>query len=100
MQSEDGEADNESNLVAMVTTLGIDSSFLSGGSSSSSKDHNGKKNNMKLWNDDYTIKHKLNDLLPPFDPRPGRVNLPQTLDLEIPPPGNNHYIFTLNEALG
>ena len=95
MQSEDGEAgDNESNLVAMVTTLGIDSSFLSGSSSSSSKgDHHsnaGKKNNMKLWNDDYTIKHKLNDLLPPFDPRPGRVNLPQTLDLEIPTPGNNH----------
>ena len=87
MQSEDGEADNESNLVAMVTTLGIDSSMLSVGGATSSKDSSGKKNNVKSWNDDYTIKHKLNDLLPPFDPRPGRVNLPQTLDLEIPPPG-------------
>ena len=37
--------------------------------------------------DDHTIQRKLPDLLPAFDPRPGRLNLPQTVDFAVPAPG-------------
>ena len=54
---------------------------------------NPKRNNSssnsgpRTWDDDHTIKHHLHALIPAFDPRPGRMNLQQTIDLEIPPPG-------------
>uniref|UniRef100_H2XKE2 E3 ubiquitin-protein ligase n=1 Tax=Ciona intestinalis TaxID=7719 RepID=H2XKE2_CIOIN len=41
------------------------------------------------WDDDHVIKRNLPALIPAFDPRPGRMNLLQTVDLEIPPPGSN-----------
>merc|ERR1719312_1426507 len=40
----------------------------------------------KHWDDDYVIKRKFSALIPAFDPRPGRTNVNQTSDLEVPKP--------------
>ncbi|KAJ0175593.1 hypothetical protein K1T71_008752 [Dendrolimus kikuchii] len=36
------------------------------------------------WDDDFVLKRQFSALIPAFDPRPGRTNLNQTVDLEIP----------------
>nr|XP_033808049.1 E3 ubiquitin-protein ligase HECTD1 isoform X7 [Geotrypetes seraphini] len=41
----------------------------------------------RTWDDDYVLKRQFSALVPAFDPRPGRTNVQQTTDLEIPPPG-------------
>ncbi|XP_023216677.1 E3 ubiquitin-protein ligase HECTD1-like [Centruroides sculpturatus] len=47
---------------------------------------NGKR---RSWDDDFTLKRQFSALIPTFDPRPGRTNVNQTTDLEIPPPGSD-----------
>lgn len=42
----------------------------------------------KSWDDDFVIKRQFSALIPAFDPRPGRTNVNQTSDLEIPAPGS------------
>ncbi len=37
--------------------------------------------------EDYVLKQAFNALVPAFDPRPGRTNVPQIQDFEVPPPG-------------
>lgn len=44
----------------------------------------------KSWDDEYVLKRQFSALIPAFDPRPGRTNVNQTSDLEIPPPGTNN----------
>nr|XP_045011383.1 E3 ubiquitin-protein ligase HECTD1 isoform X5 [Jaculus jaculus] len=44
----------------------------------------------RTWDDDYVLKRQFSALVPAFDPRPGRTNVQQTTDLEIPPPGTPH----------
>lgn len=41
----------------------------------------------RTWDDDFVLKRQFSALVPAFDPRPGRTNVQQTTDLEIPPPG-------------
>lgn len=41
----------------------------------------------KSWDDEFVLKRQFSALIPAFDPRPGRTNVNQTSDLEIPPPG-------------
>ncbi|KAL0831252.1 hypothetical protein ABMA28_002100 [Loxostege sticticalis] len=36
------------------------------------------------WDDDFVLKRQFSALIPAFDPRPGRTNLNQTVDLDIP----------------
>uniref|UniRef100_T1J5Y0 E3 ubiquitin-protein ligase n=1 Tax=Strigamia maritima TaxID=126957 RepID=T1J5Y0_STRMM len=45
---------------------------------------NGKR---RSWDDEFVLKRQFSALIPAFDPRPGRTNINQTTDLEIPPPG-------------
>merc|ERR1719318_750849 len=40
----------------------------------------------KHWDDDHVLKRKFSALIPAFDPRPGRTNINQTSDLEVPIP--------------
>ena len=40
----------------------------------------------KHWDDDHVLKRKFSALIPAFDPRPGRTNINQTSDLEVPKP--------------
>ncbi|MCL4123038.1 UNVERIFIED_CONTAM: hypothetical protein GTU68_018939 [Idotea baltica] len=47
---------------------------------------NGKR---RGWDDDFVIKRQFPALIPAFDPRPGRTNVNQTQDLEIPAPGED-----------
>lgn len=44
----------------------------------------------KSWDDEFVLKRQFSALIPAFDPRPGRTNVNQTSDLEIPPPGTDH----------
>ncbi|XP_072283710.1 E3 ubiquitin-protein ligase HECTD1 isoform X3 [Pyxicephalus adspersus] len=44
----------------------------------------------RTWDDDYVLKRQFSALVPAFDPRPGRTNVQQTTDLEIPAPGTPH----------
>lgn len=41
----------------------------------------------KSWDDEFVLKQQFSALIPAFDPRPGRTNVNQTTDLEIPAPG-------------
>lgn len=43
----------------------------------------------RTWDDEYVLKGQFKALIPAFDPRPGRTNVNQTVDLEIPPPGQS-----------
>ncbi|XP_076442551.1 E3 ubiquitin-protein ligase HECTD1-like isoform X4 [Babylonia areolata] len=42
----------------------------------------------RSWDDDYVLKRQFSALIPAFDPRPGRTNINQTQDFEIPAPGS------------
>lgn len=43
----------------------------------------------RSWDDEYVLKRQFSALIPAFDPRPGRTNVNQTTDLEVPPPGQD-----------
>ncbi|XP_011351624.1 E3 ubiquitin-protein ligase HECTD1 isoform X2 [Ooceraea biroi] len=46
----------------------------------------------RAWDDEFVLKRQFSALIPAFDPRPGRTNINQTTDLEIPPPGSEAQI--------
>ncbi|GFO27459.1 E3 ubiquitin-protein ligase hectd1-like protein, partial [Plakobranchus ocellatus] len=41
----------------------------------------------RTWDDEYVLKRPFSALIPAFDPRPGRTNVNQTQDFDIPAPG-------------
>lgn len=41
----------------------------------------------RSWDDDFVLKRQFSALVPAFDPRPGRMNINQTQDFEVPEPG-------------
>lgn len=43
----------------------------------------------RSWDDEYVLKRQFSALIPAFDPRPGRTNVNQTTDLDVPPPGQD-----------
>ncbi|CAH0382752.1 unnamed protein product [Bemisia tabaci] len=43
----------------------------------------------RSWDDEFVLKRQFSALIPAFDPRPGRTNVNQTTDLEIPPPSTD-----------
>ena len=47
----------------------------------------------RKWDDDFVLKSQFAALLPAFDPRPGRTNVPQTQDFNVPPPGTGLFDF-------
>ncbi|XP_049867951.1 E3 ubiquitin-protein ligase Ufd4 isoform X3 [Pectinophora gossypiella] len=44
----------------------------------------GASRQRRPWDDDFVLKRQFSALIPAFDPRPGRTNLNQTVDLDIP----------------
>lgn len=50
----------------------------------------------RTWDDDFVLKRQFSALVPAFDPRPGRTNVQQTTDLEIPPPGTFIHQIKIN----
>lgn len=50
----------------------------------------------RTWDDEFVLKRQFSALVPAFDPRPGRTNVQQTQDVEIPPPGvrTSRYLLT------
>ncbi|XP_049282299.1 E3 ubiquitin-protein ligase Ufd4 isoform X2 [Anopheles funestus] len=43
----------------------------------------------KSWDDEFVLKRQFSALIPAFDPRPGKTNVNQTSDLDIPAPGSS-----------
>lgn len=43
----------------------------------------------KTWDDEFVLKRQFSALIPAFDPRPGRTNVNQYQDFEIPAPGED-----------
>lgn len=58
--------------------------------------HNTKR---RSWDDEYVLKRQFSALIPAFDPRPGRTNINQTSDLEIPAPGQEETPTTSEHEL-
>lgn len=52
----------------------------------------------KQWDDDFVLKSSFSALIPAFDPRPGRTNVPQIQDFLIPPPVENSEISVPSSA--
>jgi len=40
----------------------------------------------RSWDDEFVLKRQFSALIPAFDPRPGRTNVNQISELEVPPP--------------
>lgn len=47
--------------------------------------------------EDYVLKQAFSALVPAFDPRPGRTNVPQIQDFHIPSPGSEVTANTSNQ---
>ncbi|XP_071795349.1 E3 ubiquitin-protein ligase HECTD1-like isoform X3 [Asterias amurensis] len=52
------------------------------------EDYDPRGSRRRTWDDEHVLKRQFSALVPAFDPRPGRTNVQQTTDLEIPPPGS------------
>ncbi|KAK0043521.1 E3 ubiquitin-protein ligase HECTD1 isoform X5 [Biomphalaria pfeifferi] len=46
----------------------------------------------RTWDDEFVLKRQFSALIPAFDPRPGRTNVNQTQDFDIPPPGTEEKV--------
>uniref|UniRef100_A0A914ZV22 E3 ubiquitin-protein ligase n=10 Tax=Parascaris univalens TaxID=6257 RepID=A0A914ZV22_PARUN len=57
---------------------------LRSSNSTEQKNPNGGLN--RNWDDEFVLKRQFAALIPAFDPRPGRTNVNQTQDVELPPP--------------
>ena len=53
----------------------------------------------RSWEEDYVLKQAFPALVPAFDPRPGRSNISQIQNFEVPPPGTYLYIVCALDAL-
>ncbi|KAJ1366081.1 E3 ubiquitin-protein ligase hecd-1 [Parelaphostrongylus tenuis] len=61
------------------------SQLMSGGLESRNRDQRGGgKGNFRNWDDELVLKCSFQALIPAFDPRPGRTNVNQTQDVELP----------------
>lgn len=58
------------------------------GSSVSAGGESGSGGKRRSWDDEFVLKRQFSALIPAFDPRPGRTNVNQTTDLEVPAPQN------------
>ena len=45
----------------------------------------------RTWDDDFCLKRQFTALIPAFDPRPGRSNVQQIQDVEVPSEGIGFY---------
>lgn len=52
----------------------------------------------KSWDDEFVLKRSFSALIPAFDPRPGRTNINQTSDIEVPVPGSIDTSVQYNES--
>ena len=43
----------------------------------------------RSWDDEFVLKRQFSALIPAFDPRPGRTNVNQISELEVPPPADS-----------
>ena len=50
-----------------------------------------------LSEEDYVLKQAFSSLVPAFDPRPGKTNVPQIQDFDVPAPGTGTFAINLND---
>ncbi len=53
------------------------------------EEYENKGSRRRTWDDEFVLKRQFSALIPAFDPRPGRTNVAQTQDFEIPAPGTS-----------
>ncbi|XP_012942946.1 E3 ubiquitin-protein ligase HECTD1 isoform X2 [Aplysia californica] len=53
----------------------------------------------RTWDDEFVLKRQFSALIPAFDPRPGRTNVNQTQDFDIPAPGTEETASSESQAL-
>jgi E3 ubiquitin-protein ligase HECTD1 len=46
----------------------------------------------RSWDDEFVLKRQFSALIPAFDPRPGRTNVNQISEIEVPPPAESSLI--------
>lgn len=51
-------------------------------------DYENKGSKRRAWDEEFVLKRQFSALIPAFDPRPGRTNVNQTQDFDIPSPGS------------
>ncbi|XP_061382939.1 E3 ubiquitin-protein ligase Ufd4 isoform X3 [Danaus plexippus] len=73
------------NLLSLMEEEALEAVRGSGGGGSGGGSAGaGGARSRKPWDDDFVLKRQFSALIPAFDPRPGRTNLNQTVDLDIP----------------
>ncbi|KAG6457296.1 hypothetical protein O3G_MSEX010217 [Manduca sexta] len=92
----DSDKENESTYQEVVSKLLVSRNLLSlmeeealeavrGGGGAGGRGAGGAGGRARRpWDEDFVLKRQFSALIPAFDPRPGRTNLNQTVDLEIP----------------
>ncbi|XP_064621516.1 E3 ubiquitin-protein ligase HECTD1-like isoform X2 [Lineus longissimus] len=53
------------------------------------EEYDGSGTRTRSWDDEFVLKRQFSALIPAFDPRPGRTNVNQTQDFQIPSPGSD-----------
>lgn len=54
----------------------------------------------RSMDEDYILKQAFSALVPAFDPRPGRTNVPQIQDFHVPAPGSEDTASSSNQVPG
>ncbi|XP_056867456.1 E3 ubiquitin-protein ligase HECTD1 isoform X2 [Takifugu flavidus] len=75
-------------LLNYTVSSGTGSDVTDGLTLQEEEEYETKGGRRRTWDDDFVLKRQFSALVPAFDPRPGRTNVQQTTDLEIPPPGS------------
>lgn len=76
----------ENRLATVGGVSGVSGIGVGGSGVGSSSGGGGGSKQRKSWDDEFVLKRQFSALIPAFDPRPGRTNVNQTTDLDIPPP--------------
>ncbi|CAD5227639.1 unnamed protein product [Bursaphelenchus xylophilus] len=70
-------------VLSMLDAAGLRS--LSGNQHRSNTGGRNTRKPTRNWDDEYVLRRQFHALIPAFDPRPGRNNVNQTSDMELPP---------------
>ncbi|CAD5221557.1 unnamed protein product [Bursaphelenchus okinawaensis] len=82
------ESTSENSLQHDVVLSMLDAAGLRALGTNQHRSNTGGRNSRKPtrnWDDEYVLRRQFHALIPAFDPRPGRNNVNQTSDMELPP---------------
>ncbi|XP_044733919.1 E3 ubiquitin-protein ligase HECTD1 isoform X2 [Chrysoperla carnea] len=83
-ENDDDENEDDADYEEVMVSRNL-LSFMEEEGGSCYETRSGKR---RSWDDEFVLRRSFSALIPAFDPRPGRTNVNQTTDLEIPSPGS------------